>query len=86
MRVHACGVCHTDLHGARGDWPVKPTTPFVRGHEVAGVVVALGSQVENLAVGDRVGIAWLHEPAVAARTAAAAGRRSARSNTTRATP
>ena len=43
VRVIACGVCHTDLHAADGDWPVKPTPPFIPGHEVAGVVAALGA-------------------------------------------
>jgi alcohol dehydrogenase, propanol-preferring len=61
VQVHACGVCHTDLHAADGDWPVKPSTPFIPGHEGAGTVVALGSGVTHLKVGDRVGIAWLHD-------------------------
>ncbi len=61
VRVHACGVCHTDLHAAQGDWPVKPSAPFVPGHETTGVVEALGEGVQHLAVGDRVGIAWLHD-------------------------
>jgi len=42
VKVVACGVCHTDLHAADGDWPAKPKLPFVPGHEVAGVVAALG--------------------------------------------
>ena len=60
VQIIASGVCHTDLHAADGDWPVKPTLPFTPGHEGAGVVVALGSGVTHLKVGDRVGIAWLH--------------------------
>ena len=48
------------LHAADGDWPVKPTPPFIPGHEGAGVVVALGPGVTHLKEGDRVGIAWLH--------------------------
>src|ERR1700676_5723885 len=60
VKVMACGVCHTDLHAAEGDWPVKPTLPFIPGHEGAGIVVALGTGVTHLNVGDRVGIAWLH--------------------------
>jgi propanol-preferring alcohol dehydrogenase len=60
VEIVASGVCHTDLHAADGDWPVKPTLPFVPGHEGAGVVAALGSGVKNLKEGDRVGIPWLH--------------------------
>lgn len=59
VKMEASGVCHTDLHAADGDWPVKPTPPFVPGHEGVGKVVALGSGVSTLAIGDRVGIAWL---------------------------
>jgi len=60
VEIYASGVCHTDLHAADGDWPVKPTVPFIPGHEGAGRVVALGPDVTHLKVGDRVGIAWLH--------------------------
>ena len=60
VQIIASGVCHTDLHAAEGDWPVKPTLPYTPGHEGAGVVVALGSGVTHLKIGDRVGIAWLH--------------------------
>jgi len=59
VKVDYTGVCHTDLHAAHGDWPVKPSPPFVPGHEGAGHVVAVGEQVTRLAVGDRVGNAWL---------------------------
>jgi propanol-preferring alcohol dehydrogenase len=59
VKVISTGVCHTDLHAADGDWPVKPTLPFVPGHEGAGIAVALGSGVKHLKEGDRVGIAWL---------------------------
>ena len=55
----ASGVCHTDLHAAEGDWPVKPTPPFIPGHEGVGRVEAVGEGVEDLAVGDLVGNAWL---------------------------
>lgn len=61
VRVMACGVCHTDLHAASGDWPVKPTLPFIPGHEGVGVVAALGAGVTNLKEGDPVGVAWLHD-------------------------
>lgn len=60
VQVVASGVCHTDLHAAEGDWPIKPTPPFTPGHEGAGIVAALGSGVTHLKEGDRVGIAWLH--------------------------
>jgi propanol-preferring alcohol dehydrogenase len=60
VEIIASGVCHTDLHAADGDWPVKPTLPFTPGHEGAGVVVALGPGVSHLKLGDRVGIVWLH--------------------------
>ena len=60
VQIIATGVCHTDLHAADGDWPVKPNPPFVPGHEGAGVVVALGPGVTHVKEGDRVGIAWLH--------------------------
>ena len=57
----ACGVCHTDLHAADGDWPVKPTPPFIPGHEAAGIVEALGPGVTDFKLGDAVGVAWLHD-------------------------
>lgn len=59
VKVRYTGVCHTDLHAAHGDWPVKPAPPFVPGHEGVGEVVAVGEQVTRLAVGDLVGNAWL---------------------------
>jgi propanol-preferring alcohol dehydrogenase len=61
VRIVATGVCHTDLHAADGDWPVKPTPPFIPGHEGAGIVAALGAGVTSLKEGDPVGIAWLHD-------------------------
>jgi alcohol dehydrogenase, propanol-preferring len=61
VKVMACGVCHTDLHAADGDWPVKPTPPFIPGHEVAGVIAALGPGVSGLKEGDPAGVAWLHD-------------------------
>lgn len=60
IRVRASGVCHTDLHAAEGDWPVKPTAPFIPGHEGVGEVAALGAGVTHLKEGDRVGAPWLH--------------------------
>ncbi|ACM29036.1 alcohol dehydrogenase AdhP [Rhizobium rhizogenes] len=61
VKVIACGVCHTDLHAADGDWPVKPSPPFIPGHEVAGIVAALGQGVTDFKLGDPVGVAWLHD-------------------------
>ena len=61
VKIVATGVCHTDLHAANGDWPVKPTPPFTPGHEGAGIVAALGAGVRHLKEGDPVGIAWLHD-------------------------
>ncbi|GAA0604109.1 alcohol dehydrogenase AdhP [Craurococcus roseus] len=61
VKIAATGVCHTDLHAADGDWPVKPVPPFIPGHEGAGVVAALGAGVAGLKEGDPVGIAWLHD-------------------------
>src|ERR1043166_6059558 len=59
VRIAATGICHTDLHAAHGDWPVKPEPPFVPGHEGYGTVVALGEGVTDLKLGDKVGNAWL---------------------------
>jgi propanol-preferring alcohol dehydrogenase len=59
VKLISSGVCHTDLHAAEGDWPVKPSPPFVPGHEGVGEVVALGEGVTSLALGDLVGNAWL---------------------------
>ncbi|CAN5568756.1 alcohol dehydrogenase AdhP [soil metagenome] len=59
VRIEACGLCHTDIHAAHGDWPVKPALPFVPGHEGIGLVAKLGAGVTNRAVGDRVAIPWL---------------------------
>jgi alcohol dehydrogenase, propanol-preferring len=60
IEIVASGVCHTDLHAADGDWPIKPTLPFIPGHEGAGFVVKVGTGVKHLKEGDRVGTAWLH--------------------------
>ncbi|HKT46983.1 MAG TPA: alcohol dehydrogenase AdhP [Candidatus Acidoferrales bacterium] len=60
VKIEASGVCHTDLHAAEGDWPVKPAPPFIPGHEGAGVVAALGPGVKSVKEGDRVGVPWLH--------------------------
>ncbi|HEX8290166.1 MAG TPA: alcohol dehydrogenase AdhP [Pyrinomonadaceae bacterium] len=60
VRVAASGVCHTDLHAADGDWPVRPKLPFIPGHEGVGHVAAIGAGVTSLKEGDRVGVPWLH--------------------------
>ena len=60
VKVAASGVCHTDLHAARGDWPVKPSLPFVPGHEGVGTIAAVGAGVTHMKEGDRVGVPWLH--------------------------
>jgi alcohol dehydrogenase, propanol-preferring len=61
IKVVATGVCHTDLHAVDGDWPVKPSLPFVPGHEGAGFIAACGLGVVGLKEGDCVGVAWLHD-------------------------
>ncbi|MEM6946136.1 MAG: zinc-dependent alcohol dehydrogenase [Pseudomonadota bacterium] len=60
VKIEACGVCHTDLHAAMGDWPIQPEPPFIPGHEGVGVVVELGRGVTSVKEGDRVGVPWLH--------------------------
>ncbi len=60
IKTEACGVCHTDLHAAHGDWPVKPTLPFIPGHEGIGIVIAVSSGVKAVKEGDRVGVPWLY--------------------------
>jgi len=61
VKIHATGVCHTDLHAANGDWPVLPILPFVPGHEAVGYVAAVGSGVRGFVEGDAVGVPWLHD-------------------------
>ncbi|MBN8491772.1 MAG: alcohol dehydrogenase AdhP [Burkholderiales bacterium] len=60
VKVVASGVCHTDLHAANGDWPVKPSLPFIPGHEGVGFVARVGRGVKLAKEGDRVGVPWLH--------------------------
>ena len=59
VAVEASGLCHTDIHAARGEWPVKPTLPFTPGHEGVGIVEQLGPEATGVAVGDRVAVPWL---------------------------
>jgi len=63
IKVEACGVCHSDLHIAEGDWPHLQRIikrPLIPGHEVVGRIVEKGDAVNNLNIGDRVGLAWTH--------------------------
>ena len=60
VKMAASGVCHTDLHAAEGDWPIKPEPPFIPGHEGVGHVVAVGAGVSHVKEGDRVGVPWLY--------------------------
>lgn len=60
VKIAASGVCHTDLHAAHGDWPVKPNPPFIPGHEGVGEIAAVGEGVNHVKEGDRVGIPWLY--------------------------
>ena len=59
VKIEASGLCHTDIHAAHGDWPVKPTPPFVPGHEGVGIVESIGSEVNEVKEGDRVAVPWL---------------------------
>ncbi len=58
LKVHACGVCRTDLHVIDGDLR-QPKLPLVLGHEIVGTVVEKGAQVERFTLGQRVGVPWL---------------------------
>lgn len=63
IQVDACGVCHSDLHVADGDWPqFTPLTkmPLIPGHEIAGRVVEKGEAVQEFQIGDRVGVPWIY--------------------------
>jgi propanol-preferring alcohol dehydrogenase len=63
IEVEACGVCHSDLHVADGDWGQFASIvkkPLILGHEIAGRVIEKGPQVRELQIGDRVGVPWIH--------------------------
>ena len=63
IQVEACGVCHSDLHLADGDWPQLAAIvkkPLILGHEIAGRVVGRGAAVRDFEVGDRAGVPWIH--------------------------
>jgi propanol-preferring alcohol dehydrogenase len=59
VKIEAAGLCHTDIHAAHGDWPVKPPLPFIPGHEGVGIVEEVGEGVTNVKKGDRVSLPWL---------------------------
>jgi propanol-preferring alcohol dehydrogenase len=59
VRLEASGLCHTDIHAAHGDWPVKPSPPFTPGHEGVGTVESVGRGVTAVGVGERVAMPWL---------------------------
>jgi propanol-preferring alcohol dehydrogenase len=59
VKVETAGLCHTDIHAAHGDWPVKPSPPFIPGHEGVGIVEQVGPGVASPRVGDRVAMPWL---------------------------
>ena len=59
VKVETAGLCHTDIHAAHGDWPIRPTLPLIPGHEGVGTVEQVGPGVTAPNVGDRVAIPWL---------------------------
>jgi propanol-preferring alcohol dehydrogenase len=59
VKIETSGLCHTDIHAAHGDWPVKPALPLIPGHEGVGIVERLGRDVTEVRVGDRVAVPWL---------------------------
>lgn len=60
VNIKYTGVCHTDLHAWKGDWPLETKHPLVGGHEGAGIVVKLGELVQDIKIGDHVGIKWIN--------------------------
>lgn len=60
VNIKYSGVCHTDLHAWKGDWPLATKLPLVGGHEGAGVVVAMGANVKGWKIGDYAGVKWLN--------------------------
>jgi D-arabinose 1-dehydrogenase-like Zn-dependent alcohol dehydrogenase len=75
VKVEACGLCHTDLHAASGDWPIKPSPPFIPGHEGVGLVTQTGPGVSEVAVGTASRCRGSATRAATVTTACRAGRR-----------
>jgi D-arabinose 1-dehydrogenase-like Zn-dependent alcohol dehydrogenase len=80
VKVVASGVCHTDLHAAEGDWPVRPGLPFIPGHEGVGFVAALGAGSRGSRKVTASACRGCTPPAATASTASPAGRRCATSS------
>jgi alcohol dehydrogenase, propanol-preferring len=59
VKTETCGLCHSDIHAAHGDWPFKPNLPLIPGHEVVGIVESVGNAVHEVKEGDRVAIPWM---------------------------
>ena len=59
VKIETCGLCHSDIHAAHGDWPFKPKLPLIPGHEAVGIVESVGKGVKELKEGDRVAIPWM---------------------------
>lgn len=65
LKVHACGICRTDLHIIDGDLE-KPKFPLILGHEIVGIVIDKGRKVDKFTIGQRLGVPWLgHTAAIA---------------------
>ncbi|KZV65771.1 GroES-like protein [Peniophora sp. CONT] len=82
VEMECTGVCHTDLHAAKGDWPVPAKTPLIGGHEGVGRIVAIGAHTANSPVklGDRVGIKWLADSCLQCETCRKGLEQSCRNN------
>ncbi|MEJ7843848.1 MAG: alcohol dehydrogenase AdhP [Rubrobacter sp.] len=59
VKIEASGLCHTDTHASKGDWPIKPKLPLIPGHEGVGIVESVGDGVTEVRAGERVAIPWL---------------------------
>ena len=59
VKIETCGLCHSDIHAAHGDWPFKPRLPLIPGHEAVGIVESVGKGVKEVKEGDRVAIPWM---------------------------
>ncbi|WP_142504744.1 alcohol dehydrogenase AdhP [Melghirimyces algeriensis] len=59
VKIEASGICHTDIHAAHGDWPIKPKLPLIPGHEGVGIIEGVGKEVQGFKEGDRVVLPWL---------------------------